>query len=263
MKDHDERPRGAALIQKLSAVPPLQLPGLVVFLVSQRNGRAVSDQLYDLLHSDEKIRSKRFATWDLRHRFITGRGALRSVLSMIEAGTVPETDWRFGSSANGKPYIQTPKSPTRSFNLSYANDLIAVAVSKEVEVGVDIEISQVIPQGDLPWHLFSDDEQRLLRATSASDLPPVFLRLWTLKEAIAKRTGQGFSTEFSEINTTALAVVDGFGSLGHHPNSGALLFHMSLTIEGETVFLSVSTAPFGRGHVPSSSPPVASDANHL
>ncbi len=248
MKDHDERPGGSALLQKLSAIPPLELPGLVVFLVSQRNARAVSGQLHDLLDPDETTRSTRFATWDLRHRFITGRAALRSVLSMLEAGTVPETDWRFGSSTNGKPYVRAPKSSIRSFNLSYADDLIAIAVSKEVEVGVDIEFSQEIPQSDLPWHLFSNDEQRLLRAASAADLPPVFLRLWTLKEAIAKRTGQGFATEFSEINTTALPVVDGLESVGHHPKAGALLFHTDLTIEGETVFLSVSTAPLGQDH---------------
>lgn len=248
MKDHDKRPGGSALLQKLSAVTPLQLPGVEVFLVSQRNARTVSNQLHDLLDSDEKARSTNFSTSDLRHRFITGRAALRCILSMLEPGAVPEIDWRFGSSTNGKPYVRAPKSSIRSFNLSYADDLIAIAVSKDVDVGVDIEIGHEIPRSDLPWHLFSADEQRLLRATPAADFAPVFLRLWTLKEAIAKRTGQGFSTEFSEINTIALPVVDGLESVGHRPKSGGLLFHADLTIEGETIFLSVSTAPFSRVH---------------
>lgn len=249
MKEHGERPERSVLLHKLSADPPLQLPGLMMFLVSQRNAQAVSGQLHDLLDLADKTRSTRYATENLHRRFITGRAALRSVLSMLEAGTVPETAWRFGSSTNGKPYVRTPKSSIRSFNISYADDLIAIAVSKQVEVGVDIEIGQEIPLSDLPWHLFSNDEQRLLRATSAADLLPVFLRLWTLKEAIAKRTGQGFATEFSEINTLEMSVIDGLESVGHHPEAAALLFHTDLTIEGETVFLSVSTAPFGRDHL--------------
>lgn len=248
MKDSNKRLEGSALLQELSAIPPFQLPGLVVFLVSQRKAQAVSGQLRSLLDSDENNRVTRFATWGQRHRFITGRAALRNVLSMFEAGRVPETHWRFGSSTNGKPYIRTPKSSTCFFNISYARDLIAIAVSKEVEVGVDIEFNQEIPRRDLPWHLFSNDEQRLLRATSEADLPPVFLRLWTLKEAIAKRTGQGFAAEFSEINTTALPVVERLESVGRHPKADALIFHTDLTIEEETVFLSVSTAPFGRDH---------------
>ena len=248
MKDRNERLEESALLQELSAISPLQLPGLAVFLVSQRKAQAVSGQLLGLLDSDENNRLTRFATWGQRHRFITGRAVLRSVLSMFEAGTVPETHWRFGSTTNGKPYIRTPKGSTCFFNISYAGDLIAIAVSKEIEVGVDIEFNQEIPRSDLPWHLFSNDEQRLLKATSAAYLPPVFLRLWTLKEAIAKRTGQGFATEFSEIDTPALPVVDGLESVGRHPKADALIFHAELAIEGETVFLSVSTAPFDRNH---------------
>ncbi len=238
----------SALLHKLSAIPPLQLPGVEVFLISQRNAKAVSGQLNDLLDPNEKTRSARYSTEDLSHRYITGRAALRSILSMFEAGTVAETDWHFGSSTNGKPYVRTPKSSIRSFNLSYADDLIAIAVSKEVEVGVDIEPSHEIPQSEFPWHLFSKDERRLMMATAVADLAPVFLRLWTLKEAIAKRTGQGFATEFSEINIAALPVVDGLEMVGRRRQAGALLFHTDLTVEGETVFLSVSTAPFGRDH---------------
>lgn len=234
------------MLEKLSPIPPLQLPGLVVFLVSQRCVQTLSVQLYDLLDSSEKIRSAEFATRNLRHRFITGRAALRTVLSMLEAGAVPATEWRFGSTPNGKPYVQIPENSIHSFNLSYAEHLIAVAVSKEAEIGIDIELSHQIPQSEIPWHLFSTDEQRLLKATSAADFTPVFLRLWTLKEAIAKRTGQGFATEFSTIDTTALPVVDGLKSVGHRPEAGTLLFHTDLIVEGNTVFLSVSTAPFSR-----------------
>lgn len=245
MKEHDERPRGPDLLDHLAAIAPIALPGLTVFLVSQGHAGTVWDHLGDLLDADEKRRSRRLATEALRRRFITGRAALKSALTMLEGGRVAETDWRFGASANGKPHIRAPRSAIRSFNLSYAEDLIAIAVSKEVEVGIDIECGHEIPREDLPWHLFSTGEQRLLRAAMTGDLTPVFLRLWTLKEAIAKRTGQGFATEFSEIDTTAMPVVEGLGSGDHQGQAGDLLLHAVLTIEGKAVFLSVSTAPLG------------------
>ena len=163
---------------------------------------------------------------------------------------VPEPDWRFGASTNGKPYIQAPKSSIRSFNISYARGLIAIGISREVDVGVDIEIRHEIPQHDFPWHLFSAEEQRVLRAATDAERLPAFLRLWTLKEAIAKRTGQGFATEFSEIDTTALTVSEGLESVGGTSRAGSLLFHTDLKVHGTTVFLSVSTAPVRQENVP-------------
>ena len=164
---------------------------------------------------------------------------------MLVKGSVPAADWRFGASANGKPYVRTPESSIRSFNISYAEDLVAIAVSEEIEVGVDIEIKREIPQLNLPWHLFSADEQRLLKTTALAHFTPVFLRLWTLKEAVAKRIGQGFATEFSEIDTLTLPVVDGFESVGQDWKPGSLLFHSELSIGADTVFLSVAAAPIG------------------
>jgi len=246
MKGYDESTDGPPLLQMMAAIPAIQLPGLLVFLISQTNAQAASDRLHDLLDSDERARSTEFATWDLRHRYITGRAALRSILSMIERGAVPEADWRFGFSTNGKPYIRAPINMTWSFNISYAEDLIAIAVSKEVEVGVDIELSHAIPRNEVPWHLFSNNEQKVLRATPAASFMSVFLQFWTLKEAIAKRAGQGVATEFSEIDTTVMPVVDGLQAVGHRTKPGALLFHMRRHFADKTLFLSVSTTPFDR-----------------
>ena len=250
MTDHTARPSGAALLQELSAIPPLQLPGVVVYLISRRNAQNVATQLHELLDSDEKARSTRLSTWEQRSRFVTGRVALRCALTILEGGIVAEPDWRFGASENGKPNIRAPKSSIRSFNLSYARDLIAIGISREVDVGVDIEIRHEIPQHDFPWHLFSAEEQRILRAATDAERLPVFLRLWTLKEAIAKRTGQGFATEFSEIDTTVLTVCDGLELVGGWSKADYLLFHTDLQVQGTTVYLSVSTAPIRQENVP-------------
>lgn len=236
-----------ALIRDLLACAPLELPGLSVFLVSQRKAKAVAPDLYARLDEDERTRSARVTAWDVQHRFVTGRGALRTILSMIDGGEVAAADWRFGAAANGKPLIRSPASRVRSFNLSYGDDFVAIAVSEEVEVGVDIECGRDIPLDTLPWHLFSDDEQRLLKATPPADFTREFLKLWTLKEAIAKRTGQGFATEFNTLNTVDMPVFVGLASVGQRTDTDGLLFHTNLGVGDETVYLSVSTAPFGSG----------------
>jgi len=164
---------------------------------------------------------------------------------MTEGGAVAATDWRFGVLANGKPFVRTPGSRIRSFNLSYGDDFIAIAVSTAVEVGVDIECDREIPLDTLPWHLFSEDEQQILKKTPAADFTGAFLKLWTLKEAIAKRTGQGFATEFSALNTAEMPVVVGLASVEREADIDALLFHTDLSVGDETVYLSVSTAPLG------------------
>lgn len=199
--------------------------------------------LQDDLDIDDKARLRRMASSDLRDRFTRGRVALRSILSTVENNDIPVTAWHFGTTSNGKPYIQAPKNSIVSFNLSYANSFIAIAVSKTVEVGVDIETDHRFPHDELPWHLFSGDEQRLLRTAPQKNFWNVFFRLWTLKEAIAKRTGRGFATEFSEINTLELSVVDRLNKVARLAEAEALLFHTRLTVLDNSLHLAVSTAP--------------------
>lgn len=205
----------------------------------------------DLLDAADLRRSNRLRNHDLRQRFVVGRAALRSILSMLDSGSVAATDWRFGTLGNGKPCIQEPEGLRWSFNLSYAGELIAIVASKDVDVGVDIELHHEIPRNEIPWHLFSNAERRLLRSTAVVDLPPVFLRLWTLKEAIAKRTGQGFATEFSAIDTTVLNVVEDGREEAEYSETDAVLFHEQISIHGETAFVSVSAAPQGSGPIAS------------
>ena len=230
-------------IDDLLAIPPLQLSDVSVFLISPNDG---ADQVHGLecyLDHDDKLRLAKFASLDLGHRFIKARAALRCILTTFGDNKIPETDWRFGVIANGKPCIRAPKTSIASFNLSYANSFIAIAFSKTVEVGIDIEVEHAIPDDEIPWHLFSKDEQQLLKATPKKDFSNAFFRLWTLKEAIAKQTGQGFATEFSEINTLDLFVIEAASEIDRSTKDENLLVHDRLIIDGSPLHLAVSTAP--------------------
>ena len=70
-----------------------------------------------------------------------------------------------------------------------------------------------------------------------------FMRLWTLKEAVAKRMGTGFATEFSEIDTTDLPIIDGPDRIASCAEAEPALRHLCLTLPEGIAHVSISTAP--------------------
>ena len=237
------------MFQALLAVSPMQLLGVHVYLLELDKAPSNPGVLGAFLDEHEKKGAASLRSPDRRRRFMVGRAALRCILSTHGGGSVPESHWRFAFSEHGKPYVcssQDSRSGQTShpfFNLSYATGLVAIAMADTVEVGIDIEIGQAFPRDQIPWHLFAEREQGLLRATAPEDFWSAFMRLWTLKEAIAKRTGQGFATEFNEIDTTVLPVIDGLDRIPADPQAEPALCHLSLTLPKGAVHLSVSTAP--------------------
>lgn len=82
--------------------------------------------------------------------------------------------------AYGKPYFENRKI---YFSISHSNGSVAVAVSDEDEIGIDIETAD-IPSDKaikLAKRFFKDNESELC--------PDGFLRVWTKKEAAAKLWG--------------------------------------------------------------------------
>lgn len=94
---------------------------------------------------------------------------------------------------NGKPVLR--ELPGVHFNLSHCRVAVACAMSDE-EVGIDIEtLGRYKPT--LAQHTMNADE---LQEIADADNPDIaFTRLWTMKEAYAKLTGEGISTNVREL----------------------------------------------------------------
>ena len=80
----------------------------------------------------ELARAARFATDELARRYLAAHGALRAILGKFTAAPL-----EFALLEKGKPYL--PLSPEVRFNLAHSQDRALIAVSLEVDVGVDIE----------------------------------------------------------------------------------------------------------------------------
>lgn len=92
----------------------------------------------------------------------------------------------------GAPYL--PDHPDLWVSISHCRTAVAVAVSSEGRVGIDVECRRRIGDG-LMERVCAEDELAAVR--SAEDSVMAFLQLWTRKEAVLKmrRTGiQGFGS---------------------------------------------------------------------
>ena len=101
-----------------------------------------------------------------------------------------EFDYPMGTMANGKPvFIEHPKI---HFNLSHAGNYVVCAIS-QCEVGVDIEGNRSV-RPSIENRFFSEEECRWVQEADSEALHSErFFRLWTLKEAYSKLTGEGKS----------------------------------------------------------------------
>ena len=106
----------------------------------------------------------------------------------------------------GAPYL--PDHPELAVSISHCRTAVAVAVSPEGKVGIDVECRRKIGDGLLE-RVCTADEQAAVRA--AADPTMAFLQLWTRKEAVLKMRGtgiQGFGSMVDALSAEDVVVTD-------------------------------------------------------
>ena len=99
------------------------------------------------------------------------------------------------------------------FNLSHSNHGVAVAISLQEEVGVDLEEIRPHPKG-FAKRYYSPKEQACIEA--AADPTSELIRIWAAKEAAAKRLGTGIDANFKNIPTNGVQNTPvAFGGIPH------------------------------------------------
>lgn len=105
---------------------------------------------------------------------------------------------RLEHDTKGAPYL--PDHPELSVSISHCSTAVAVAVSSEGRVGIDVECRRKIGEG-LIERVCTIEEQAAVR--SSSDSVMAFLQLWTRKEAILKMRGTGIQGFGSMVDALA------------------------------------------------------------
>jgi 4'-phosphopantetheinyl transferase len=149
---------------------------------------------------EEATKQARFYFPEGRHEYLLTRALCRSVLSKY-APIAPE-DWSFVRNEYGRPAIAGPAgAPPIRFNLSNTRGLIACLVTREHEVGVDVEDTHRTGSTvEIADRFFSPSEVRALHAQPASRQRTRFFEYWTLKESYIKARGMGLSIPLDQFS---------------------------------------------------------------
>ena len=115
---------------------------------------------------------------------------LRHILGRY-LGTPPR-DIRFGTGTYGKPFLHYPTSHPLHFNVAHSQQVAVYAVSRDFEVGIDLEGDR--DRADyrmLAERICSPEEFTRFQQLPQNKHKAAFLSCWTSKEAFVKAEGTG------------------------------------------------------------------------
>jgi 4'-phosphopantetheinyl transferase len=158
---------------------------------------AIRERSLAWLTPGERARFDRYRGDADRLMFLLGRVMARRLVG--RALGVPPTAWRWREGPHGRPEIDAPPTELH-FNLSHSSGLVACAVARDREVGVDVEDADRAPIDPAIVERFcSPDEAAAIRVGDPG-WRDRFLEVWTLKEAYLKARGVGISVHLSDIS---------------------------------------------------------------
>lgn len=160
------------------------------------------EKLVQTLSMDERMRAERFQFEQGRQRFIIGRGLLRTILGYylgIEPGRL---DICYGM--YGKPALaEMSGTSALRFSLSHADGLTLYAVTRDRELGVDLEqIRHIAETEQIVDRYFSERERAVFRALTPDKKQEAFFSYWTCKEAYLKASGEGLTRPLNQIDVS-------------------------------------------------------------
>ncbi len=158
-------------------------------------------RLEGFLSAHEKQRLERFADPTARREFIICRGVLHILLSVLSG----ESDSALQISEGGreKPHLDIDgHTHPLAFNISHTDGLCLIACGREVELGVDVERIQPLPElAAMANTYLSPQELDIWVAVDANQQIELFYRYWSAKEALLKAVGCGLSIPPNRVNT--------------------------------------------------------------
>jgi 4'-phosphopantetheinyl transferase len=157
------------------------------------------ERLLEDLSEDERTRHARFRFESDRDIYLVAHALVRRLLSRICGAALDS--FAFTAGEHGRPEISTPAHATGvRFNLSHTHGLVACAVARGAEIGVDVEyVERKVEIMSVANHVFSEAEVAGLAALGGEPQRERFFELWTLKEAYIKAIGKGLSAPLRAI----------------------------------------------------------------
>lgn len=161
-------------------------------------GEGPTNRVMALLSTEERQHLAGMVSPVIQRQYAAGRALTRLALSTrlsIPARQVPVS-----VDTNGRPYLHAGHGGRSGsagrvgidFNLSHSGDVVALAVSGGLRIGLDIERAEGRPTAPaLARRFFSPSECELLERCEGRHYSRRWYRIWTTREAHAKARGIG------------------------------------------------------------------------
>jgi len=167
---------------------------------------AISDQALlqtyqNLLSDSERKQHQQFYFAKDRHRYLITRALTRTVLSRYTS--IAADQLTFATNEFGKPRIINDLGLNQeiAFNITHADNLILIGVTRDCALGVDTENSQnrTISR-ELAEYSFAVQEVADFLAQPIEQQQQRFFEFWTLKESYIKARGMGLSIPLKQFS---------------------------------------------------------------
>ncbi len=143
---------------------------------------------WELLDDRERARADAYLDERDREQYAVAHGILRLLAGAALDVRPADLRWTLGD--HGKPQLAPPWSGLHT-SLSHSGEMVALAVSAERPVGIDVQ--HLIPRMDtvaMSMRFFPPDEAEYVAATDDIDVrADRFAHLWSRKEAVVKAIG--------------------------------------------------------------------------
>jgi 4'-phosphopantetheinyl transferase len=203
-----------------------------VWTIAPKRVSTPLERLLVPLDDSERERARRKRTDGARRAYAIAHARLREILAAETGADLDDIRFVRQASTAGKPAL-AENTHDLTFNLSHTHGLIAVAVARGREVGVDVEwLGRKVRASSLAHRYFTESELSQVSRAPEHARTQCFLRLWTRREAHAKMTGEGLGR----------AVADGAGD--ESPFGGAASQILELDLAPDHIgAVAVSTPP--------------------
>ena len=136
----------------------------------------------NLLAAAERERAARFKFEEHRRLYVAAHAGLRSILAGYLNVAPGKLEFEIGR--RGKPRLAPPSNGGNvAFNLSHSHEVALVAVTRESEIGVDVErIREDFAFAELAERYFTAAEVSAIRALPEGLQRRAFYQCWTSKK---------------------------------------------------------------------------------
>jgi len=142
------------------------------------------------LDNKELTIANRFKFTEIRDRYIINHGILRQLLA--ERVNESAANLQIDTTEFGKPFL--PDHPEVSFNMSHSGDILAIAISSQCQLGIDVECYKARNTWEgLVKKCFAPEEADYWYCLDNAQRSHAFYQFWVKKEAFVKAVGKGIT----------------------------------------------------------------------